>query len=436
MIKMLLNWGVVATMKYIKKAEPVDSRHVDDVQEEVADIIRRVREKGQKALIEYNTMFDGNTRTDLRISEQEVKRAYELTDRQLIEDLRFSIGKVNAFARRQKETLLGFDAYEPTPGVSIGQRIIPVRSCCGYAPGGGYPLYSSALMLTATAKVAGVERIAMCAPTIKGTNNIHPSMLVAMDIAGATEIYAISGAHAIAAFAFGTEQIRPVDMIVGAGNQYVTEAKRQCYGKVGIDFLAGPSEILIIADEAANVDFIVADLLSESEHDALAVARLVTTSETLANQVVDRIQQVLLRSGSGEAARLSWENNGEILVAESVEEACAIANDYAPEHLVLRLSHHEEKAVSILRNFGSLLIGEHSAVVFSDYVAGANHILPTGGAAHYAGGVWIGTFCRVCTVQRISRIGAALIAGTAARLADGEGLASHVRAALLRTSNP
>ena len=419
-------------MEYVKRAKPADSHDMDEVRRDVAAIIERVRRTGQRALIEYNTMFDGNTRTDLRISPREIARAYELTDPQLVEDIRFSVGRVQAFAERQKQTLLAVDGCEVSPGVIIGQRIIPVRSCCCYVPGGGYPLYSSALMLAATAKAAGVERVAMSAPAVNGTDAIHPSMLVAMDIAGADEIYAVSGAHAIAAFTFGTEEISPVDMIVGAGNRYVTEAKRQCYGRIGIDFLAGPSEVLIIADEGANRDYLVADLLSESEHDEFAIARLITPSAPLAEEIHGRLGDIIGRGAVSEKGRRAWERGGEIIVAADIAEACDLANRFAPEHLVLRLSAGEEAAVERLHNYGSLFLGDESAVVFSDYVSGANHILPTDGAARYTGGVWVGTFCKVCTTQRITREGANAIAAIAGRLADGEGLAAHSRAASIR----
>lgn len=418
-------------MEYIKKAAPQDCRTQQNLETEIHNIIKDVTIRGDKALIEYNTQFDGNTRTQLRISQDEIKRAYELTSPALAEELKSVAGRLEDFALKQKKSLTGFSGYEISPGIVLGQRILPVNSCCCYIPGGGYPLYSTALMMGITARTAGVKRIAMCAPTVNGTDSIHPSTLVAMDIAGIHEIYALSGAHAIAAFTYGTPQIQPVDLIVGPGNQYVTEAKRQCYGHIGIDFLAGPSEILVIADANADPAYIAADLLSESEHDTQAVARLITTDRALGEEVIRQVKEQLPNLETEDTASASWHTRGEVILTQTLEEACELANEIAPEHLVLQIKN-PESYTDRLKNYGSLFIGKYSAVVYSDYVNGVNHTLPTGKAARYSGGVWIGTFSRVCTTQTLTPNGALGISTLTSHLAEGEGLPAHSHAALIR----
>lgn len=288
-------------------------------------------------------------------------------------------------------------------------------------------------MLGIPAKVAGVRRVAACSPVIKGTADIHPKTLVAMDIAGIDEIYAVGGAQAIAAFSYGTEQIEPVNLIVGPGNSFVTEAKRQCYGKVGIDFVAGPSEVLVIADGQADAEIIAADLLAQSEHDREAKGLLVTTDETLGRAVGAAVERQLPALDTEEIARSSWTDFGEILLADTLEEAVAFANEYAPEHLEVNVEATEQTwVVDALQNYGSLFIGGNTAEVFGDYASGTNHTLPTLGAARYTGGVWVGTFLKICTHQSMSRAAMMEIAPLVSRLARGEGLTGHARAAEIR----
>jgi histidinol dehydrogenase len=254
---------------------------------------------------------------------------------------------------------------------------------------------------------------------------------VALDIAGVDEIYAVGGAQAIAAAAYGTETIPTADLIVGPGNLYVTEAKRQVYGKVGIDFVAGPSEVLIIADETADPEIIAADLLAQAEHDPEARAIMVTTSNDLAARVSEETDRLLGEIATGETARLSWEARGEILVAGSLEEAVEYSNKTAPEHLEVNIKD-PESLVADLRNYGSLFLGSGSAEVFGDYVAGTNHTLPTMGAARYTGGLWVGTFLKTCTWQKIDSEGVEALAPAAELMAKNEGLSAHALAARLR----
>lgn len=403
------------------------------LRETVGGIIDNVIHNGDNALIEYNSRFDNCERKTLRISREEIEEAYRQVSSEDLEDIRKAAANIRAFAEAQKGTLGELRDFSPSEGIMLGHRVLPVDSCCCYVPGGGYPLYSTALMLGIPAKTAGVRRVTACSPVIKGTDTIHPKTLVAMDIAGIDEIYAVGGAQAIAAFSYGTEQIRPVNMIVGPGNSFVTEAKRQCYGKVGIDFVAGPSEVLVIADGHADPEVIAADILAQSEHDREAKGLVVTTDEALGKAIIDAVEKQLPTLDTEEIARSSWNDFGEIIIADSLEEAVDYANEYAPEHLEVNVEESRtDSVVNSLRNYGSLFIGGNTAEVFGDYASGTNHTLPTLGAARYTGGVWVGTFLKTCTYQRMSSTAMMGIAPLVSNLARGEGLIGHARAAEIR----
>ncbi|MDL2297983.1 histidinol dehydrogenase [Synergistaceae bacterium OttesenSCG-928-D05] len=418
-------------MKILKRSKERTVATTKELRQGVADIIEDVRANGNAALFRYNEQFDACTRKNLRVSQDEIKEAYSQLTKQEIADIEQAAANIRDFARAQRETMRDLPAYTPKPGVTLGHKNIPVRACCCYVPGGGYPLYSSALMLAIPAKTAGVPRVAACSPTMRGTNKIHPKTLVAMDIAGADEIYAVGGAHAIAAFSYGTEQIAPVDLIVGPGNSYVTEAKRQCYGQVGIDFVAGPSEVLVIADETAEAGIIAADLLAQSEHDRVAKGIVVTTSEALAQAVIAEIEKQLATLETAELARASWNDYGEVILVDSLDEAVQIANEMAPEHLEIQTADSDAITAG-LYNYGSLFVGKYTAEVFGDYASGTNHTLPTLRAARYTGGVWVGTFLKTCTHQTFTKEATLEIAPLVARLARGEGLEGHARAAEAR----
>lgn len=403
------------------------------LRETVGGIIDNVIHNGDNALIEYNSRFDNCERKTLRISREEIEEAYRQVSSEDLEDIRKAAANIRAFAEAQKGTLGELRDFSPSEGIMLGHRVIPVDSCCCYVPGGGYPLYSTALMLGIPAKTAGVRRVTACSPVIRGTDTIHPKTLVAMDIAGIDEIYAVGGAQAIAAFSYGTDQIEPVNMIVGPGNSFVTEAKRQCYGKVGIDFVAGPSEVLVIADGHADPEVIAADILAQSEHDREAKGLVVTTDEALGKAIIDAVEKQLPTLDTEEIARSSWNDFGEIIIADSLEEAVDYANEYAPEHLEVNVEESRtDSVVNSLRNYGSLFIGGNTAEVFGDYASGTNHTLPTLGAARYTGGVWVGTFLKTCTYQRMSSTAMMGIAPLVSNLARGEGLIGHARAAEIR----
>lgn len=415
-------------MEYLKKAAV--RSETEECGRSVAEIIRNVRGSGDRALLEYNARFDGSDRTELRVTREEIDSAYaRMTEREL-SDLRQAAEHIRAFARAQRDCIRELDGFSTVENSVLGHRMIPVSSCGCYVPGGSYPLFSTALMLIIPAKVAGVERVAVCSPAVRGKRSIHYKTLVAMDLAGADEIYAVGGAQSIAALAYGTDQIQAVDMIVGPGNQYVAEAKRQCFGQVGIDFFAGPSEVMALADGSANPEVLAADMLAQSEHDRMAKGIVVTTSRELGMAVIEAVQRQLSTLETAGIAASSWNTYGEVILADSLDEAVEIANRYAPEHLEVIVE--DESILPRLVNFGSLFIGQETGEVFGDYASGTNHTLPTVRAARYTGGVWVGTFLKVCTFQRFQRGAMREIAPLVSRMARGEGLIAHARAAELR----
>lgn len=418
-------------MKILKKSKERTAEDNRALRDSVTAIIDDVCQRGDTALHEYNEKFDDCHRDVLRISREEIEQAYAQITEQELSDLRMAKSNIEKFAAAQRRTMTELENFSPQPGIYLGHRIIPVSSCCCYVPGGGYPLYSTALMLITPAKVAGVKRIAACSPTVKGTSKIHYKTLVAMDLAGADEIYAVGGAQAVAAFSYGTEEIKPVDMIVGPGNRYVTEAKRQCYGQIGIDFVAGPSEVLVIADEKADSKTIAADLLAQAEHDPNAKGILVTTDESFGKQVIKDVEEELKVLSTAEIAKKSWDDFGEVLVVDSLHEAVEMSNEYAPEHLEVNIEN-PDSIIRDLYNYGSLFIGGNTAEVFGDYASGTNHTLPTVKAARYTGGVWAGTFLKTCTHQSMTPEASKAIAPLVARMAYGEGLEGHAKAAEAR----
>jgi histidinol dehydrogenase len=417
-------------MKIIKESKQRTAQDRRAVRTAVSDIIDDVIENGDDALQKYCRKFDDNNREDFRVTKEEIQEAYDAVSEQELSDLKAAHANIQAFAAAQRKTLTEVHDFSPREGIYLSDRVIPVRSCLCYVPGGRFPLYSSALMLITPAKEAGVRRIVSCSPAMRGTGKINPKTLVAMDLAGADEIYAVSGAQAIAAFSYGTENIKPVDMIVGPGNQYVAEAKRQCYGQVGIDFVAGPSEVLVVADKNARPDVLAADLMAQSEHDPNAKGILLTDSEELGRAVMKYVDEELkiLPEANRANASASWQDYGEIRVLDKLEDAVEIANEIAPEHLEINVADPEaihEKFV----NYGSMFIGGNTAEVFGDYASGTNHTLPTMRAARYTGGVWTGMFLKVCTHQSMTREASQKIAPLTARMARGEGLEGHAIAA-------
>jgi len=396
----------------------------------VRDIINNVRDGGDKAVLDYTEKFDGYRPPALRVDPDAVKKAYSLVESETAQNLRFAADRIRNFAARQHDAFKEL-RYEITPGVTLGHRLIPIKSCGCYVPAGRYPLPSSALMSIIPARIAGVERVAAASPASKETGGIHPAVLVAMDIAGADEIYCMGGAQAIAAFAYGTPSLPPVDIIVGPGNRYVTEAKRQVAGTVGIDMLAGPSEAVIIADESADPVWIAADALSNCEHDSDAWSVLLLTGEKLAAEVTAAIEAELKRLATAELARQTWADNGRIIVVDSLNEAVQLSDEIAPEHLQV-MTEDSAAVAKKLRDFGSLFIGRYAPVPFGDYVSGPNHILPTSRSARFSCGVNTLTFLKISSFQEITPEGGKFLSPHCAYLAGMEGLHGHRRSAELR----
>ncbi|PKL03998.1 MAG: histidinol dehydrogenase [Synergistetes bacterium HGW-Synergistetes-1] len=414
-----------------KKAAEKNIKDDQDLFSSVKEIIDRVKESGDRALSFYSEKFGGAPMDSFRVSEEDIHMAYSGISQELRGAIEQAAYNIKNFALLQSDTIKPLLATETSRGIFLGHSIIPVDSCCCYVPGGSHPLFSTALMLVIPAKTAGVKRVCAAVPPMAGSRLPHPATLAALKIAGADEVYAVGGAQAVAAFAYGTDSIAPVAMIVGPGNKYVTEAKRQVYGKVGIDFVAGPSEVLVIADENADPAVIAADILAQSEHDVDAAGILITTSKEIAERVSAEVKGQLERLDTADIAAEAWEKNGIIMIADSLEDAAEAANEIAPEHLEINTAD-PDRLIPLLRNYGSLFIGEGSAEVFGDYVAGTNHTLPTMGAAKYTGGVSVMTFLKVCTFQRITPEGADLLAPIAEVMAENEGLFAHAVAARVR----
>ncbi len=395
----------------------------------VAEILETTRSGGDEALMGYSERFDGVRPPALRVGRERIKAAYDEVDPEVIEAISFAAARIESFAIRQRECIKGLE-YEISPGVTLGHRLLPVASCGCYVPAGRYPLPSSALMSAIPARVAGVKRIAACSPPC-GERGIHPAVLVAMDLAGVDEVYCMGGAQAIAAFAFGTDTVERVDFITGPGNRYVTEAKRQVYGSVGIDMLAGPSEVVILADGGADPEWVAADALACCEHDPNSWSVIVTTDRRLAEAALKAIKTQHTSLPTGDRAILSWMENGRVILADSIDEAVKIVDEIAPEHVQVMMDEAEEVAAR-LANYGSLFIGSHAPVVFGDYASGPNHILPTVGSSRFSNGVYVGTFLRTCSFQRVSAEGAKVLAGPCSVLAGIEGLFAHKRSSELR----
>jgi len=414
---------------YLKQAHPPTAADISHVQAVVAEILERVRREGDAAVRDYSRRFDGWEPACFRVSEDEVRRAAAGLPESLKADIGFAQAQVRRFAEAQRARFEDFE-IETLPGVFLGQRCIPVASAGAYVPGGRYPLIASAYMSVLTAKVAGVGRVIACAPPRAG-QGIHPPTLHAIATSGADEIYCIGGVQALAAMAYGTESVRPVDFLAGPGNAYVAEAKRQLFGQVGVDLIAGPSEVLIIADGDVAPEVVAADLLAQAEHDPDAVAVLVTTSHELGERVLEEVERQLAGLPTREVAAASWRARGEVALVEDTEAALALADEYAAEHVQV-LTRDPEWFRQRLRNYGSLFLGSGTTVAFGDKAVGTNHILPTGRAARYTGGLWVGRYIKVVTTQRLTEAGSARIAPITASICRAEGMAGHAVAAELR----
>jgi len=408
------------------------------VADTVAAAIADIRAHGDEAVRRYSERFDHWAPASFRLGQAEIEQVISAVDDQVIEDIRYVQRQVRAFAEHQRASVQDFEV-ETLPGVYLGQRSIPIDAAGAYVPGGRYPLVASAHMTIVTAKVAGVPRVAACTPPIRG--EVPAATIAAMSLAGADEIYLLGGIQAVAALALGTETIEPVNFIAGPGNAYVAEAKRQLFGAVGIDLIAGPTEILVIADDAASPLTIAVDLLSQAEHGPDSPAVLVTTSEPLAREVIDLIGKILPDMPTGDLAGQAWRDYGEVIVVDDLPAAYALGDQYASEHVEI-LTRQPREALEAMRNYGAMFLGAGTCVSFGDKVIGTNHVLPTRGAARYTGGLWTGKYLKTVTYQEVrdpaSSAELGRVCGRAARveLFEGHARSGDLRATYLDGAGP
>lgn len=413
---------MAATRNYLKKSERSSLEIPEEVTESVRDILSTVRTEGDEGVRKLTRRFDDVEREDLRVSDDEIANAGNELSEEERETIEHTISNVREFHEEQQEHISGFER-EFKPGVSLGQRVVPVESAGIYVPGGRHPLVASPAMSIVPAEVAGVDTIVACAPP-QEDGTIQPAQLYAMDAAGADEIYVAGGAQAVGAMAYGTETVPSVNKVTGPGNVFTTEAKRQVYGRVGIDFLAGPTEVLILADKTVDAALVATDLLAQAEHDPNSRPVLVDMDESHAKAVIEELEAQLPDLRTEETARECWENNGEVIVVPDRDSAVEVANDYAMEHLQV-MTENPRDLMDDLRNYGSLFIGPHSPVVFGDKAVGTNHILPTLEVSKFSGGIWVGTYLKTLTHQEATAEGAGEIAPWAARICELEGTHAH-----------
>ena len=418
-------------MQIIKPAVKKTYQRDRQLTESVLAIIDRVRARGDQALIDYAKEFDHLDISGVRVSRDQIKAAYDQVDAKTVESIKFAASQIRIFAEQQLSCLKELDFNSRVPGLELGHKLVPVERCGCYIPSGRYPLPSTALMSILVAKVAGVKEVAACSPPFAGCGTIHPAVLVAMDIAGADEVYCMGGAQAVAAFAYGTESVKKVDLLVGPGNRFVTEAKRQVLGDVGIDSLAGPSEVLVLADGSANPRHIAIDLLAQAEHDPNAKPILVCTDKNVIDQTLVQLEQLLEELPTREVARQSWQDNGQVILADSLDEGIELTNRIAPEHLEVQVVNEREVADRLL-HFGSMFVGHYAPVAFGDFVSGTNHTLPTMSTARFANGLWVGTFIKVAFFQFVSEEGCRNLAEPCMHFAEVEGLYAHRDSVRLR----
>jgi sulfopropanediol 3-dehydrogenase len=400
----------------------------DAVAKVVDEIVSAVAADGDEAVRRFSARLDKWEPASFRLTADEIAASLERVPARVLDDIRFSQDQVRSFARAQRETMVDLEV-ETLPGVRLGHRHIPLRSVGAYVPGGRYPMVASAHMSIVTAKVAGVERVAACTPPLDG--RVPHATVAAMHLAGADEIYILGGVQALAALALGTETIDPVDFLVGPGNAYVVEAKRRLYGKVGIDLVAGPTEILVVADESADPRIVAADLLGQAEHGPASPAVLVTTSQALAEETLRQVAAQLEDLPTAEIAARAWQDYGEVILVASDDEALEVADNYAFEHVEIQTAD-PRWYLERLRNYGALFLGEATTVAYGDKTIGTNHILPTRGGARYTGGLWVGKFLKTVTFQECDESASAMIGEICARQCRIENFEGHARSCDLR----
>jgi len=411
---------------YLKRADKTPQTGTDETREIVQAMLAKIEAGGEDAAIAYGRELDGY-HGDIVVPADAIAAAGDEISQQLKDDIRFAYDRVTTFAEAQKKSITEFET-ELSPGLWAGQKLIPIETAGCYVPGGRYAHVASAIMSIATARVAGVEHIVACtAPRADAGPN--PAILYAMDQCGADTILALGGVQGIAAMTFGLFTGKPARILVGPGNRFVAEAKRMLYGRVGIDMFAGPTEIAVIADDSADPQIVAEDLVSQAEHGPDSPAWLITTSRQLADEVMARMDGLIaaLPEVARGAATTAWRDYGEVILCDSDEEAVAVSDEYAAEHLEVHTARDDWYAAT-LRNYGSLFIGEETTVTYGDKCSGTNHILPTKGAAHYTGGLSVHKYMKIVTTQRMTREANREVGQAAARISRLEGMEAHARA--------
>ena len=416
--------------QYLKKRIPQDVTDAIDlkVRQTVEGILTDVKKRGDAAVRELSQQFDKWSPANFKLSQAELDAIVATVPKATIDDIKFAQAQIRNFAQHQRASMQDIEV-ETLPGVKLGHKHIPVDSVGCYVPGGRYPMVASAHMSIVTARAAGVRRVIACTPPNQGAP--HAETIAAMVLAGADDIYVMGGVQAIAAMGVGTETIAPVDMLVGPGNAYVAEAKRQMFGKVGIDLLAGPTEILVIADETSDVEIIATDLLGQAEHGPTSPAILITTSRKLAEDLPAEIERQLKVLPTADVASVAWRDYGEIILVDSIDEAVKEADLQAAEHVEV-LTREPRYFLDKMKNYGALFLGPQTNVSYGDKVIGTNHTMPTMGAARYTGGLWVGKFLKTCTYQEVSDAASVVVGDYCSRLCAIERFWGHKEQADLR----
>lgn len=418
-------------IRYLKRGKDAAAVAAADakVRSVVEGILRDVEQRGDDAVREYSRTFDQWDPASFTLGQAEIEAAVKALSARELEDIHFAQRQIRNFAQIQRDSMKDVEV-ETMPGVVLGHKHIPVNNVGCYIPGGKYPLIASAHMSVLTAKVAGVPRVVSTAPPYQGKP--HPAIVAAMHFAGADEILVLGGVQAVAAMAIGTASVRPVDMLVGPGNMYVAEAKRQLYGRVGIDLFAGPTETLVIADESVDGEMCAVDLLGQAEHGPTSPAVLLTNSEKLARETIAEVERQLLNLPTATIARQSWTDFGEVIVCDTIDEMVRKADELASEHVQV-MTAEPDLFLRGMSNYGALFLGPRTNVSFGDKVIGTNHTLPTNKNARYTGGLWVGKFLKTCTYQRVTSDEASTLIGAyCSRLCHMENFAGHGEQANLR----
>jgi sulfopropanediol 3-dehydrogenase len=418
--------------RYLKPPSPPTAEATDELRARVSDMLREIERGGIDAVRRFSADLDDWNPDSFVVSDEELERAAELLDEELREHIAFAQSQVRGFAEAQRATLTDL-RVEMGEGVVLGHKYIPVAAVGAYVPGGRYPMLASSFMTILVAKVAGVDQVVGCAPPQR-ERGIHPAMAYAMHTSGADAVVCLGGVQALATMAFGLiDGLEPVDMLVGAGNAFVAEAKRQLFGRVGIDLLAGPTEVLVIADETADPRLVAADLLGQAEHGPTSPAGLIAVGEDVARAVQHEVEELLETWPTADVAGVAWRERGWIAIAEDDDEAIAISDDAANEHLEVQVAPEKlDYYLGRLRSYGSLFLGEQATVAYGDKAVGTNHVLPTSRAARYTGGLWVGKFLRTCTWQQLTEEGTRRVAPAVEAISLAENFEGHALTASMR----